>query len=90
MYFALAYIDTSLCKRNYGYQTSHIFITLHFSAVKFNRGNEKNTSLLLIPKSQKVGFTSQTQLTYFRNVDDIKQQLTGSKIYGICQQFINF
>ena len=38
--------------------TSHIFInifqTVHFSAVKFTRGNEKNMSFLLIPKSQKV------------------------------------
>ena len=37
--------------------TSHIFITfqtVHFSALKFTRGNEKNTSFLLIPKSQKV------------------------------------
>ena len=38
--------------------TSHIFInifqTVHFSAVKFTRGNEKNTSFLLIPKSPKV------------------------------------
>ncbi len=37
--------------------TSHIFInifqTVHFAAVKFTRGNEKNTSFLLIPKSPK-------------------------------------
>ena len=38
--------------------TSHIFIeifqTVHFSAVKFIRGNEKNMIFLLIPKSKKV------------------------------------
>ncbi len=38
--------------------TSHIFInifqTVHFSAMKFTRGNEKNTSFLLIPKSPKI------------------------------------
>ena len=39
--------------------TSHIFIdifqTVHFSAVKFNRGNVKNmSSLNVIPKSLKV------------------------------------
>ncbi len=38
--------------------TSHIFInifqTVHFSAVKFTRGNEKNMSFLLIPKSPTV------------------------------------
>ncbi len=38
--------------------TSHIFInifqTVHFSAVQFSRGNEKNMSFLLIPKSLKV------------------------------------
>ncbi len=38
--------------------TSHIFInifqTVHISAVKFDSGNEKNISFLLIPKSQKV------------------------------------
>ncbi len=38
--------------------TSHIFINIfqmaHFSAVKFNRCNEKNMSFLLIPKSPKV------------------------------------
>ncbi len=38
--------------------TSHIFInifqTVHFSTVKLNRGNEKNMSHLLIPKSLKV------------------------------------
>ncbi len=38
--------------------TSHIFInifqTVHFPAVKFTRGNEKNTSFLLIPKSPKL------------------------------------
>ncbi len=38
--------------------TSHIFInifqTAHFSAVKFSRGNEKNMSFFLIPKSLKV------------------------------------
>ncbi len=38
--------------------TSHIFINIfqmvHFSAVKFDRGNEKNMSFLLIPKSPKV------------------------------------
>ncbi len=38
--------------------TSHIFInmfqTVHFSAVKFTRGNEKNMSFLLIPTSPKV------------------------------------
>ncbi len=38
--------------------TSYIFInifqTVHFSAVKFTRGNEKNMSFLLIPKSLKV------------------------------------
>ncbi len=38
--------------------TSHIFInifqTVHFSAVKFTKGNEKNMSFLLIPKSLKV------------------------------------
>ncbi len=38
--------------------TSHIFInifqTVHFSAVKFTWGNEKNMSFLLIPKSPKV------------------------------------
>ena len=37
--------------------SSHIFInifqTVHFSAVKFTSGNEKNMSFLLIPKSQK-------------------------------------
>ncbi len=39
--------------------TSHIFMnifqTAYFSAVKFTRGNEKNMSFLLIPKSPKVG-----------------------------------
>ena len=38
--------------------TCHIFInifqTVHFSAVKFSRGNEKNVSFLLIIKSLKV------------------------------------
>ncbi len=38
--------------------TSHIFVnivqTIHFTAVKFTRGTEKNRSFLLIPKSQKV------------------------------------
>ncbi len=38
--------------------TSHIFINIfqmvHFSAVKFTRGNEKNMNFLLIPKSTKV------------------------------------
>ncbi len=38
--------------------TSHIFInifqTVHFSAVKFIRGDEENMSFLLIPKSLKV------------------------------------
>ncbi len=38
--------------------TSHIFInifqTVHFPSVRFTRGNEKNTSFLLIPKSPKV------------------------------------
>ncbi len=38
--------------------TSNIFInifqTVHFSAIKFTRGNEKNMSCLLIPKSLKV------------------------------------
>ena len=34
--------------------TSHIFQTVHFSAVKFTRGNEKNMTFLLIPKFQKV------------------------------------
>ncbi len=38
--------------------TSHIFTNIfrmvHFSAVKFTRGNEKNMSFLLIPKSPKV------------------------------------
>ncbi len=38
--------------------TSHIFVnifqTVHFSAVKFIRSNEKNMSYLLIPKSPKV------------------------------------
>ncbi len=38
--------------------TSHIFInifqTVDFSAVKFTRGNEKNMSFLLTPKSHKV------------------------------------
>ncbi len=38
--------------------TSYIFIniiqTVHFSAVKFTRGNEKNMSFLLIPKSPKL------------------------------------
>ncbi len=38
--------------------TSHIFINIfqmvHFPAVKFTRGNEKNTGFLLIPKSPKV------------------------------------
>ena len=38
--------------------TSHIFINIsqmvHFSDVKFTRGNEKNMSCLLIPKSPKV------------------------------------
>ncbi len=38
--------------------TSHIFINIfqivHFSAVKFTRGNEKNMSFLLILKSPKV------------------------------------
>ncbi len=38
--------------------TSHIFTNIfqmvYFSAVKFTRGNEKNMSFLLIPKSQKV------------------------------------
>ena len=32
----------------------NIFQTIHFSAVKFNRGNDKNISFLLIPISQKV------------------------------------
>ncbi len=38
--------------------TSHIFInifqTVHFPAIKFSRGNQKNMSFLLIPKSPKV------------------------------------
>ncbi len=38
--------------------TSHIFTNIfrmvHFSAVRFTRGNEKNMSFLLIPKSPKV------------------------------------
>ncbi len=38
--------------------TSHIFVnifrTVHFSAVKFTRGNGKNMNFLLIPKSPKV------------------------------------
>ncbi len=38
--------------------TSHIFInifqTVHFSAVKFARGNEKNMSFLLISKSESL------------------------------------
>ncbi len=38
--------------------TSHILInifqTVHISSVKFTRGNEKNMSFLLIPKSPKV------------------------------------
>ena len=38
--------------------TSHIFInifqTVHFSALKFTWGNEKNMNFLLIPKSQKI------------------------------------
>ena len=33
---------------------NNIFQTVHFSAVKFTRGNEKNMSFLLIPKSEKV------------------------------------
>ncbi len=32
----------------------NIFQTVHFSAVKFTRGNEKNMSFLLILKSTKV------------------------------------
>ncbi len=44
--------------------TSHIFInifqTVHFSAVKFTTGNEKNMSFLLIPKSPKVWKKSET------------------------------
>ena len=48
-----------LCKLNYGVTiTSHNFInifqTVHSSAVKFTRDNEKNMNFLLIPKSQKV------------------------------------
>ncbi len=43
--------------------TSHIFInifqTVHFSAVKFDRGNEKNMSFFLIPKSPKVSEKSE-------------------------------
>ncbi len=38
--------------------TSHIFMnifkTVHFSAVKFTSGNEKNMSFLLVPESPKV------------------------------------
>ncbi len=38
--------------------TSHIFINIfqavHFSAVKFTRGNEKTMSFLLMPKSPNV------------------------------------
>ncbi len=38
--------------------TSHIFINIfqmvHFSAVNFTRGNEKNMSFLLIPKYPKI------------------------------------
>ncbi len=44
--------------------TSHIFVnifqTVHFSAVKFTRGNEKNMSFLLISKSPKVWEKSET------------------------------
>ncbi len=40
--------------------TSHFFInifkTVHFSAVKFTRGNEKNMSFLLIPKFYELSF----------------------------------
>ncbi len=32
----------------------NIFQTVHFSAIKFTKGNKKNTSFLLIPKSPKV------------------------------------
>ena len=55
--FAITY--TLLCKMLY-HNICHIFINifqtvgLHFSAVKFTRGNEKNTSFILIPKSPKV------------------------------------
>ncbi len=46
-------LDAVLCNLNYGYHiTSHIFISIfqmvHFSVVKFTRGNEKNMSFLLI------------------------------------------
>ncbi len=34
--------------------TSHMFQTVHFSAVKFTSGNEKNMSFLLTPKSHRV------------------------------------
>ncbi len=44
--------------------TSHIFINIfqpvHFSAVKFTRGNEKNMNFVLIPKSLKVWKKSET------------------------------
>ncbi len=55
-YFAIAYtlLYISLIMVTI---TSHIFInifqTVHFSAVKFTKGNVKNMSFLLIPKSPK-------------------------------------
>ncbi len=66
--------------------TSHIFInifqTVHFPAVKFTRGNEKNTSFLLIPKSPKVweksevigpgSFKSVSERSMLRVCDDDK------------------
>ena len=54
IYIAIVY--TLLCKLMVTisrHSFIHIFQTVHFSAVKFTRGNEKNRILLLIPKSQK-------------------------------------
>ena len=56
-YFAIAY--TLLCVSLIIVTiSSHIFVnisqTVHFSAVKFTRVNEKNMNFLLIPKSLKV------------------------------------
>ena len=57
MYFSVAY--AILCHSlTMVTVTSHIFISIfqmvHFSVVKFTRGNKNNMSFLLIPESQKV------------------------------------
>ena len=53
-YFTIAYRPILLCKLMVTIIFINIFQTIkqiHFSAVKFSMGTEKNTSFLLIPKS---------------------------------------